>query len=96
MFRSRDPTGGQRRLAVLRAADKTPALTAARAQPRFGIGIRHSYTALVGAPSTPPGERSLPLRQPLRDRSDEYHGAPGGCAFRLARACHRRVHRRRR
>ncbi|ASY85456.1 hypothetical protein C7T86_15915 [Xanthomonas citri pv. malvacearum] len=51
MFRSRDPTGGQRRLAVLRVANRTPALTARRAQPLFGIGMRHSYTALVGAPS---------------------------------------------
>ncbi|PTY31634.1 hypothetical protein XAP3CFBP6996_006645 [Xanthomonas citri pv. fuscans CFBP 6996] len=52
MLGSRYPTGSQRRLVVLRAANRRPALTAGRAQPLFGIG--HSYTAPVGAPSTPP------------------------------------------
>ncbi|QCZ64052.1 hypothetical protein CAI18_16530 [Xanthomonas citri pv. punicae] len=52
MLGSRHPTGSQRRFVVLRAANRTPALTARRAQPLFGIGMRHSYTALVGAPST--------------------------------------------
>ncbi|AZR31502.1 hypothetical protein DEG02_007890 [Xanthomonas vasicola] len=51
---------------ALGAANKTTALIATRARPVFGIGPRHSYTAIPTRSPQPPDDRSLHVLATLR------------------------------